>query len=171
MKENTQKSVCFTGHRRLELSPELHALLVSQLKRLINDGYSDFYAGGAVGWDTICERAVINLKEDFEIRLHLILPCCFEEQTKGWLEEEKKEFMEIQSHADSIEYVCEHYTENCIKQRNQRLVDSADTVICYYDGRRTLSGTVQTIRMAKEKELRIWNFFTRKTKPICLSLN
>lgn len=172
MEEKKAKSVCFTGHRRLELSEETHALLISQLKELINDGYCDFYAGGALGWDTICEKAVIDLKrEGFEVRLHLVLPCCFEDQTKGWPEENKREFINIQSHADTIEYVSEHYTGNCMKQRNQKLVDSADTVICYYDGRRTRSGTVQTIRMAKEKDLRIWNFFTHKTKPVCLSLS
>ena len=172
MEEKKTKSVCFIGHRRLELPDETHTLLISELKKLIDDGYRDFYAGGAVGWDTICERAVVDLKANgFEIRLHLILPCCFEEQTKGWLEEEKREFMDIQSHADTVEYISEHYTDNCMKQRNRKLVDSADMVLCYYDGRRTRSGTVQTIRMAKEKDLRIWNFFSHKAKPIRLSLN
>lgn len=172
MTNEKPKSVCFTGHRRANISDATYSLLISHLKKLISDGYSDFYSGGATGWDAICERAVIDLKaEGFEIRLHLILPCCFEEQTRGWTIGEKEEFIEIQSHADTIEYISRHYTDSCMKQCNQRLVDSADMAICYYDARRTRSGTGQTVRMAEEQELRIWNFFSHKTKPIRLSPN
>ena len=172
MANKKPKSVCFTGHRRVNISAATYALLICQLKKLISDGCCDFYAGGAVGWDTICERAVVDLKaEGFDIRLHLILPCCFEEQTMGWTDMEKREFIEIQSHADTIEYISGRYTDNCMRQRNQKLVDSSDMAICYYDARRTRSGTGQTVRMAEEKELRIWNFFSHKTKPIRLSPN
>ena len=172
MEDKTTISVCFTGHRRADISAATHALLLCQLKKLINDGFCDFYAGGSIGWDTICERAVIDLKtEGFEIRLHLILPCCFEEQTLGWTDGEKQEFINIQSRADTIEYISEHYTDNCMRQRNQKLVDNADMAICYFDSRRTRSGTGQTVRMAEKKGLRIWNFFSHKTKPIRLSPN
>ena len=172
MLNEKNKSVCFTGHRRANISIATHSLLLCQLKKLINDGYCDFYSGGAVGWDTICERAIVDLKaEGFEIRLHLILPCNFEEQTRGWSEDEKQEFIRIQSCADSIEYISEHYSDSCMKQRNQKLVDNADMAICYFDARRTRSGTGQTVRMAEKKGMRIWNFFSHKTKPIRLSPN
>lgn len=165
MDEKNIGSVCFAGHRNINLSSDTHMLLVSQLKTLINDGCSDFYSGGSVGWDTVCERAVLDLKANgLDIRLHLILPCPFEEQTRGWSEEEKQEFLEIQSQADSIEYVSTHYSDDCMKKRNQKLIDSSDMVICYFDGRRTRSGTGQTVRMAETKGLPIKNFLFYKAK-------
>ena len=159
MDEKRMHSICFTGHLNADLSDEVHTLMVSEMESMIKRGYRDFYAGGALGWDTICEKAVINFKKRrFKIRLHLILPCCFEEQTQKWSEKEKQEFLEIQSHADTVQYVSEHYTKDCMKQRNQKLVDSAGIMWCYYDKKRFRSGTGQTVRMAEKSGLMTQNF-------------
>ena len=159
--------ICFSGHRNAVLSGVTEALMLSEMETMIKRGYRDFYAGGALGWDTICEKAVINFKKRrFKISLHLILPCCFEEQTRNWSEEEKMDFLEVQHHSDTIEYISEHYTDKCMKQRNQRLVDSAGIMWCYYDKKRFRSGTGQTVRMAEKSGLRIWNFYVEaKSAP------
>ncbi len=74
------KSVCFTGHRNIKETAELKKALIKQLVKLIDEGATDFYAGGCVGFDMLCESAVIKLRERFpHIRLHLILPCSAKE--------------------------------------------------------------------------------------------
>ncbi len=76
------KSVCFTGHRNVKETAELKKSLLEQLVKLIDEGADVFYAGGAVGWDMLCESSVIELRERFpHIKLHLFLPCPAEEQT------------------------------------------------------------------------------------------
>jgi len=142
------KSVCFTGHRNIKETEELKKALIKQLVKLIDEGAADFYAGGAVGFDMLCESVVIELRERFEhIRLHLILPCSAEEQTEKWSESEKAEFGRLLLVADTVEICSEHYFDGCMKLRNQRLVDLSDICVCYYSGKYR-SGTGQTVRMA-----------------------
>ncbi len=146
------KSVCFTGHRNVKETAELKNSLINQLVKLINEGAADFYAGGAVGWDMLCEKAVIGLREKYpHIRLRLILPCPAEEQTERWSESDKREFMGLLSAADTVEICSEHYFDGCMKLRNQRLVDLSDVCVCYYNESNKRSGTGQTVRMAERQ--------------------
>ncbi len=145
------KAVCFTGHRNIMETAELKKALIKQLVNLIDEGATDFYAGGAVGWDMLCESAVIELRERFpHIRLHLILPCPAEEQTEKWSESDKTEFRRRLLAADTVEICSKHYFDGCMKLRNQRLVDLADVCVCYYNGKQR-SGTGQTVRMAERQ--------------------
>lgn len=151
------KSVCFTGHRNVKVTGELVSLLNKTLTDLIGNGAVDFYAGGALGWDMLCEQTVLDLKEKFpQIRLHLVLPCCPEEQTARWNHMQKVEYYNFLKTADTVEYTSNHYSEGCMKVRNARLVELADCCVCYYNNR-SRSGTGQTVRMAEEKEIRIIN--------------
>ena len=152
-------SVCFSGHRNEKINLKIQTFLEICIHTRVTHGGGDFYAGGAVGWDAFCSKTVIDFKKKgFNMRLHLILPCCFDEQTKGWSEEEKQEHLEIQSYADTVEYISEHYTKDCKKRRNQKLVDSAGWLWCFDDEKRSRSGTGQTFRMAGRSGLRIRNF-------------
>ena len=72
------RSICFTGHRHIART-ELPALL-KELRRVLEtaipQGFVDFYAGGALGWDTYCAQTVLDLREEYPcIALHLVLPC------------------------------------------------------------------------------------------------
>lgn len=153
------KSVCFTGHRAIKITRELKAALINVLRELIeNENAVDFYAGGAVGWDTLCAQAVIALRRRYpHIRLRLILPCCEAEQTAKWSAEQKAEYQKIFAAADSVEFVWEHYYDGCMRARNARLVEFADICVCYYDANRPACGTGQTVRMAARKNIRIIN--------------
>lgn len=152
------KSVCFTGHRNVKVTVELKKSLIKQLVNLIGDGAEVFYAGGAIGWDMICERAVIKLREQYpNIKLHLVLPCPAEEQTAKWSECDKKEFKKLLSAVDMVEVCSENYYDGCMKVRNQRLVDLSDVCVCYYNASNKRSGTGQTVRMAERKNILIIN--------------
>ena len=151
------KSVCFTGHRNVKITNGLILKLNETLTDLIENGVTNFYAGGALGWDMLCEQAVIDLREKFpQIRLNLVLPCSSEEQTYKWNDMQKAEYNKLLNAADSVEYTSEHYWKECMKVRNARLVELADCCVCYYDNRGR-SGTGQTVRMAKEKGIRVIN--------------
>lgn len=88
-----RKSACFTGHRTLMTDMNsFSALLLSVIEQMITDrNITDYYAGGAYGFDAIASLSVLQLKEKYpEVRLHLILPCSNEEQTDGWNTKRKR---------------------------------------------------------------------------------
>lgn len=154
------KSVCFTGHRNLSFDIELEKRLEKEIRNLVESGAENFYCGGAVGWDTYCAETVLKVKQSMpHIRLKLILPCNEEQQTLKWSEAEKKRFREIREEADNLEYTSRDYSKDCMKIRNQRLVDLADICICYYNEKKSRSGTGQTVRMAEKKGIKVVNMF------------
>ena len=102
------KSICFTGHRHIakEKLPAALAELRRVLETAIPQGFVDFYAGGALGWDTYCAQTVLDLREEYpRIALHLVLPCSRAEQTARWTEAQKAAYDCIYREADSCEFV------------------------------------------------------------------
>ncbi|MBQ8780541.1 MAG: DUF1273 family protein [Oscillospiraceae bacterium] len=154
------KSVCFTGHRLIKVTDELKKRLRNKIIELIENGAEDFYAGGAVGWDMLCEQTVLELRNNYpHIRLHIIMPCPAEEQSAKWTNEEKFRYSEILVEADARELVCKSYTSGCMKMRNQRLVELADCCVCYYNENISMCGTAQTVRMAQSKGIPVVNLY------------
>lgn len=150
------KNCCFTGHRNLKITQKLKDNLKSTLENLINQGVTDFYAGGALGWDMLCEHTVVELRQKYpHIRLHLILPCSEELQIVKWNDSQKADFFELFRQADSIEYTSWNYFNGCMKKRNARLVELSDCCVCYYNNKKSASGTGQTVRMAQKKGIYI----------------
>ncbi|MCM1228432.1 MAG: SLOG family protein [Clostridium sp.] len=156
------KSACFTGHRSFTGdTTNLEARLYDILERVITKkSVTDFYVGGAVGWDELAAKTVLKLRNVYtHIRLHLILPCSNDEQTAKWTEKQKTEFYRILDLADTVEYTSEYYYNGCMKVRNARLVELANFCFCFWDTNRQQSGTAQTVRMAQRKKIMIVNFF------------
>jgi len=158
------KSVCFTGHRIITITENLNAVLTDELCGLIEtEGVTDFYAGGAVGWDTLCAQTVIALRSYYpQIRLHLVLPCCEAEQTAKWSDAQKLSYKKIFNEANSVEYTSQNYFEGCMKKRNARLVELADICVCYYNTKKINCGTGQTVRMALKKNIRVINIYSEE---------
>lgn len=156
------KSCCFTGHRNVKNPAALQEQLKAVITDLVeNEGVTDFYCGGAIGWDTISELAVVKVKfRHPHIRLHLVLPCCNEDQTEKWNQSDKNTFQLLLSKADTVEYLADRYYDGCMKKRNQRLVDMADFCVCYYNTGHAYSGTGQTVRFAEKKGIKIINLFS-----------
>lgn len=155
------RAICFTGHRIIAsaqlpaLQTELRGLLITA----IATGFLDFYAGGALGWDTLCAEQVLELRNTYpSIALHLVLPCAPETQTARWRSARQvAAYDRILNAADSWECVGQDYTATCMRERNQRLVMLADCCICYYRKSAGPSGTAQTIRMAQKKGIPVIN--------------
>ena len=150
------KTCCFTGHRIIKITPELVQRLKDAIINLIEQGVTDFYDGGAVGFDMLCAETVIELKAEYpDIKLHLLLPCPPEEQVKWWNKAKIARYEKMLQNADSVTVVSEHYAKDCMKRRNKRLVELADCCVCYCTNPR--SGTGQTVRMAREKGIDVIN--------------
>ncbi len=101
-----QRSACFTGHRSIsgnmtDVYKRLYQSIENDIK---NHNVTDFYAGGAIGWDTLASQIVLKLRQTYpQIRLHLILPCSNEEQTANWTAEQKALFYSILPLADDVD--------------------------------------------------------------------
>lgn len=164
------RSACFTGHRTIKADMStFSALLSSVIERLITDkGVTDFYAGGAYGFDAVSAFSVLHLKENYpEVKLHLILPCSKEEQSRKWTAEQKAELENLLGLADSVEYVSDRYYNGCMKTRNTRLVELAsDYCICYWNPSNFRSGTGQTVRMAQKKGIEVINLFEMSANSV-----
>ena len=153
------KTCCFTGHRIIKITPELVQRLRDVILNMIEGGVTDFYNGGAVGFDMLCAETVIALKAEYSnIKLHMLLPCPSREQVKGWSKAQIARYNEILQTADSVTVISEHYTDDCMRRRNERLVELADCCICYCTNPR--SGTGQTVRFAERKSIEIINLFS-----------
>jgi len=170
-----KKSVCFTGHRTIAEDKEtLSARLYALLERLVTEQkIMDFYTGGAVGWDALAALTVLKLRESYpEVKLHLVLPCPFEEQSAKWKESQKEEHKRIASLADTKEFTSEHLGKTAMKIRNARLVELAsDYCICYWNPKHYRSGTGQTVRMAQKKGIEIINLFEMSANSVKSPVN
>ena len=164
------KSVCFTGHRTIAEDKEtLSARLYALLERLVTEKkVTDFHTGGAVGWDALAALTVLKLRESYpEVKLHLVLPCPFEEQSAKWNEAQKAEYQHILGLADNVEQVSDRYYNGCMKVRNARLVEFAtDYCICYWNPKDFRSGTGQTVRMAQRKGIEVINLFEMSANSV-----
>ncbi len=156
-------SVCFTGHRGInEPANDLGMRIETAIeKSILKFNATDFYAGGAIGFDMLAAVSVIHTMDKYDdIRLHLVLPCPTHIMTVKWSQEDKAMLDELFYFVESVTVISDRYYGGCMKERNQRLVDLADTLcICYWNENNFRSGTGQTVRMAEKKGLLIKNLY------------
>lgn len=147
-------AVCFTGHRDIPKNDEetIKSAVRSAIYELAEEGYTDFYAGGASGFDMIASLEVIELKKvNKNIKLKLILP--YKRDVKTYNLTERYKQKQILDMADSVEYVFERYLPWCFHTRNRRLVDLSSVCVAYLV--RPSGGTYYTVNYAEESRLRI----------------
>ncbi len=151
------KACMFTGHRGI-CARDVKSLpkwLDEQIESLIEQGYTDFCAGGAVGFDTFAALEIIEKKKKYGfVKLHLYLPC--RAQDKGWSDSFKRAYRYIMSNADSVRYASETYTNWCMHKRNRDMVDASEVCIAYCN--KSTGGTRYTLTYAAKKGKRIINF-------------
>lgn len=144
------KTVCFSGHRIItEPLNEVKSRLISAIKDCIEDGVTNFIAGGALGFDILAEQAVIELKG----KLTLALPCSPEEQTARWTKDQKTVYNEILHKADKVLELSPHYFSGCMQKRNRFMVDNSEKLICYL--RQNKGGTFYTVNYALKNDKKI----------------
>ena len=148
----------FSGHRQIyRIHKEtLPALLSKTIDDLIASGVSTFCSGGAMGFDLLAARCVLEKRESgANISLRMILPC--RNQTSRWPAANRAEHERIISLADEVLYITDKYDQFCMHLRNRALVDTADILLCYLS--RPNSGTAYTVNYAGRKDVNIVNLF------------
>lgn len=142
------KTVCFTGHRHINYQKT--NCLENEIRKAVLLGYDTFLSGGAIGFDQLAARFVLNLKEEYPfIRLIFVLPCDKYSMSSKWNAIQKKEFYNLCNNADGIICLSNYYYDGCMKKRNEKLVELSSYCIAYMTRER--SGTGQTVRMMRKK--------------------
>ena len=155
-KKKKNIACCFTGHRNIpqRKSGQIQERLRNEIVTAIQNGYTFFYAGGAIGFDTMAAQAVLELKAQYpHIKLILVLPCV--NQTDGWEQSDIDEYERIRVLADEIIYTSEENKKGCMHKRNRYLVDHSSLCICYMT--RKSGGTAYTVKYATSNGLKIIN--------------
>ena len=150
------QTACFTGHREIPFFQKrrLKAKVKSAITDAIRNGYRYFGAGGALGFDMLAAQTVLELKADYpDIKLMLVLPCL--NQTRGWAQEDVKEYERIKAAADKVTYISKEYYNGCMYKRNRHLVDNSSLCICYLT--KQSGGTAYTVSYAESHDLKIVN--------------
>ena len=153
---NREKSCCFTGHRVIPKDDYYRVMLLlrQSVENKIKEGFTDFYTGGALGFDTLAALTVLRLKIVYKnIRLHLILPCI--NQAEKWSREDQRIYEKIKGESDSVEYISFEYTPYCMNQRNRSLVDKSSCCIAYCT--QTNGGSAYTIGYAMDNDVEVDN--------------
>lgn len=152
-----EKTCCFSGHRDVPAEKEqrLKKRVVELIKNFANNNQIyDYYAGGALGFDTIAEIAVLEVKKEIpEVKLHLAIPC--ENQSKSWSVKDKRIYNYILSKADSVTLVQREYDRYCMFKRNRFMVDKSSFLITYYH--KKSGGTAYTRDYAMKNGLLVIN--------------
>lgn len=150
------KVCCFTGHRVLQSNHVLPLVRVidRHIERLAACGVTEFRTGGALGFDTLAALRVLAAAErNPELHLSLILPC--RDQALRWREGDRALYEDILSKAHEVRYVREHYTEDCMRERNRALVSGSDVCLAYLTHSR--GGTKSTFLLALREGLEVIN--------------
>ena len=153
---DTPRGCIFTGHRTI---PETRVKILSEILLSAVDscyviGIRDFYAGGALGFDTLAADAVLAYRKSHpDVRLHLILPCRGQEDR--WSFKDKFAYRKQLSRADTVTYLAPAYYDGCMRARHRALVEHGTLCLAYMTNPR--SGSAQTWRMAQAAGLRCVN--------------
>lgn len=143
----------FSGHRpeKLDASPEqVKIWLEKKIDEAIDDGYTTFISGCAMGVDIWAGQIVLQKKKE-NPSLHLIAATPWPGFARRWNDEWKSQYDELLKMADLVVNVCDHYHKGVFQQRNVWMVDRSNRIIAFYNG--TAGGTRNTIEYAKSKKI------------------
>ena len=150
------KTCCFSGHRyigKYKLK-EVEKAVFLEVQKCIGEGITRFCIGGALGFDTLCAKIVLEeKKKNAFIEFILILPC--KEQTRNWNKKDVLVYEEIKHCADEVIYISESYEKGCMLRRNRELVDRSRCCICYLNQKR--GGTYYTVCYALREDVEVRN--------------
>lgn len=136
---------------------ELQDKLATLIMNAIDNGYTHFICGGAIGFDMLAAEQILFYKDlmkgvDVEITLEIAVP--FPEQDKLYSEVDKSRYAFALKNADKTTLVCNSYNRYCYQFRNKYMVNNSTLIISYFDG--SASGTKNTIDYAKKQNKVIW---------------
>ncbi len=150
------QTVCFTGHRQInsDLIFSINEKLEKLIAELISRGYSRFLTGGALGFDTIAQQAVLRArKKNKKIKLIIVQPCS--NQDEKWSKSQKKEYNHLLKVADDVICLSENYYNGCMQRRNRYMVDNSNLCIAFFCNMK--GGTFYTVNYAQKMNIPVIN--------------
>jgi len=164
MDTDKNSACCFTGYRPQKFPfplnfenmdySKFNDKLESTIRQLIQNGITDFYCGGACGFDLLAAEIVLSIKrQNVGIRLFCVIP--FKNQAAQWNNKWQKRYETVLSQSDQIVMISKKYTPGVYQQRNCYMVDNSSVVLTFFDGKS--GGTKNTINYAKSCGKKIIN--------------
>ena len=149
-----QTTCFFTGHRDIpqDAYDNIYNETRRRIKILAQNGYTDFICGGAIGFDTLAANAVLSLRAECNIKLHLFLPCA--DQTKYFSDTQKAEYERIKDQCDSVNILYDKYFRGCMHARNRKMADESSYCIAFLQT--TVGGTAYTVSYAQKHGIDIY---------------
>ena len=154
--DNVEHSACFTGHRAIP--PEEESKIQLWLDKVVEQMYGrhgvrTFWAGGALGFDTLAAEAVLEFRRTHrDVKLFLALPCA--DQARYWREEDKRRYEALKVRADGVRVLQQRYDRQCMNRRNRYLVDHGTWCVAYLTA--PGGGTAYTVAWAREQGKSVW---------------
>ena len=143
------RCIALTGHRAPGLQPGASDAIRHAIGQLVIQHPGALWlAGGATGADMIATSELLDGGQ----QVRLILPFVPAIQARQWSLDQRRVLLDHVARASGVEVVAEHYSVAAYHERNRRLVQQADLLVAFYDGRRT-GGTYQTIQQAASRHL------------------
>ncbi|MBR4056631.1 MAG: DUF1273 family protein [Oscillospiraceae bacterium] len=158
-----ERTCCFTGHRENKLPwrgnetdarcVQLKKEISRALERAFLSGMRHFICGMATGCDLYFAEAVLALREKLPgITLEAAIP--WEGQAQGWSPAQQRRYDALRERCDYETVISESYTPDCLKRRNEYMVDSSALVIAVYSG--AAGGTRNTMLYAMRKGVELY---------------
>lgn len=151
-KIDVEHAVSFTGHRpeRLDM-PEIvvQEWLETQIRKAIDDGFTDFISGMQRGVDLWAAEIVMRLREEMPDKdIHLFSAVAFRGMDNQWEKDWQKRYYAVLKAANSVTYVSDKPGRAAFFKRNEWMVDNSKRLIGVYTG--APGGTKETIEYAKK---------------------
>lgn len=124
-----------------------------KIEKLIENGYTYFISGLALGMEMICAEIIIKLNNKYpDIILEGAIPC--KDQDKKWCTKDKFRYAKIKNQCDILNTLYDNYTDNCMLKRNDYIISKSSFILAISNGN-TLGGTAYTIRHAIQNNVNI----------------
>jgi uncharacterized phage-like protein YoqJ len=148
--------IAVTGHRDIDKrTVESAKWWISQIAQKYPQ--ATIITGGALGTDMLV--ATLALKAHLKSKVYL--PFEFETHTARWNQSSKAQLRWVLDRSEVRVVGGNEYSTQLYYRRNERMVDDADLVIAFWDGREE-GGTLCCIKYAQHKHKRVFDAFGRE---------
>lgn len=121
---------------------------------LVDEGYTHFIAGGAMGADTDFAEVVLEVKSEINSNIVLELAVPFDGHTSNFTMSDIARFKRTLELADKVTYTSSKYATGVYHVRNRYMVDKSSTVIAFWTGKRS-GGTFYTMNYAQKHDKKL----------------
>lgn len=144
------RTIATTGHRPGSLPRDAERHIRAGVRE-VAEQYpgATWLTGGAIGADQIATSELLDRGE----RVELVLPFDPIVQAERWSFNQQLTQLDHLLRVAEVHVVCDRYDRAAYHKRNRRLVERADLLVAFWNGRLRGSGTAATVRLADELQV------------------